>query len=412
MASIEGTKQFLGELDKVQKRLNEAQLSANNVAREKFNLDMSLAQNGLASRVDPQTGQQFIEKMSPEQNQVLQGKIANMDALASAQQDISNNLRKQQVVADLDLTGSPEAAQLRQAQRGIKREEALDKTGTQAEVLRSKAGKAVQAQEVEQTGALSKARSKGTELGKLEAAIDPTFRQAKTANDLLKIQEQQSSLNILERMNPNLDISVFREELEKGNLIDPKTIAQITNQTIIRNSIKSRDQDVVDRLLTDVQALAESAGIDLATLPFTRDSSPDVIKAAIKSIITTKPKGVSLPEFNKFNDNVNEVSKTFDDLRSVQLFVKQVEGAPGLVFNSKDIPDKIKNLFPEILKDVTAVDSDDTAFSALKGELEGLKSDYTILANSLRERAKRNTEFKSKFNDLVNSGIILGKKVE
>lgn len=407
MASLEGTQQFLGQLDKVQQRLNDAQASANNIAREKFNLDMTLAQQGLTTRVD-ESGQQFIEKLSPEQNVVLQGKIANMNELASAQQDISNTLQRRQIVSDLDLTRSAEAGELREAKRGIKKEEAVSKAETQAEILVSEPGQVIQAEEVKQAEAVTKARAKGAELGKLEAAIDPTFKEAKTANDQLKLAQQSSALNILERLNPNLDTSGLRDELKKGNLIDERTLAQITNQAIIRNSIQSRDQDVRDRLLNDVQTIATAAGINVDTLPFDRNTSPDILKAAIKNMMTTKPKGVSLPEFNKFNDNVVEVSKTFDDLRTVQLFVKQVEGRSI----DQEVPVKLLALFPDIFKKDTAIDSDDDEFEALKGQLELLKSDYTILANSLRERAKRSPEFKDRFNNLVDSKIILLKKAK
>ena len=79
-------------------------------------------------------------------------------------------------------------------------------------------------------------------------------------------------------------------------------------------------------------------------------------------------------------------------------------------FNAVDIPPKLKSLFPKILEGISSVDSDDDGFVSLTGELARLQSEYTILARSLIERGKRNSEFQSRVDKLRTDGIIIGEK--
>ncbi len=410
MASLEGNKQFFNELDKVQKRLNDAVRSQNQIGREKFALDMTLAQQGLFSQTDPNTGEQSIQKLSPEQNTVLQARIQNIETVATAQQEINNKLARSQLVSDLDLQTSQQAQDLKTFQNKQARQAALFKTQTQAEIVKSPSGQILQEQGITQAGRLSKARAKGEAIGKAEAALDPKFKEIDRAEDLMKIANQQITLNVIKNMDPNLNVTSIEQALAAGKTVDERTLAMLTQKAINTNSTEARKQQQVDRLLGDLKKLATSAGLDPDTIALDENSSPDVIESVIKSLLTAKPKGVTLPEFNKFSQNVVETSSAFDKVRTLQLYLRDIKQAGGIVFNAVDIPPRVRTMFPKLLKDLNSIDSDDDPVEILEGELGNLQSEYTILAQSLIERGKRNPEFQKKVDELTASGIILKTK--
>ena len=57
---------------------------------------MKLANQGLIARTGPD-GKQYIDKLSPDENVVLQGKLAQREALAKSDQDLQNFLNQRQI---------------------------------------------------------------------------------------------------------------------------------------------------------------------------------------------------------------------------------------------------------------------------------------------------------------------------
>jgi len=208
MASIEGTKVFLGELDKVQRRLNDAVRSANDIGREALNFELTLGQQGLKVVTDPQTGQSVIQPQTAEENIFLQAKRTTRDALAIADQDLSNTLRQRQIGADISTLESPEAKRLRTLTGQIKREERVEdvqgKIDAEVAARESKSGKKLSKLQRDEVSETIKSEAKA----KAEAAVTPQAIAARQQIELTRILTQTSpeaikSRQILfnERMN-------------------------------------------------------------------------------------------------------------------------------------------------------------------------------------------------------------------